>query len=84
MTYSRTKYSSGFRSNAVPAVKDPLKWVSCSQDAEWATSRHRHLLANALDTLCNASASYAEVWRGNSTKPKCDVCLGVAKARGLL
>lgn len=67
------------RSNEVPAPKDTLKWVSCSKESDEHTARHRHLLRNVLDTLCNASASYPEVWRGNTRKPKCPICVKIER-----
>lgn len=54
----------------------PLRWVACSQDASYAASQHRHLIRGKVHTtLCGASASFPEVWRGNSTKPECPQCL---------
>lgn len=47
----------------LPDVRvDVTRWVSCSREDDDTTSRTRHLLRNSLDTLCNASASYPEVW----------------------
>ena len=60
-------------------VVDTTRWVSCSQESDWATAQYRHLLANPLDTLCNASSSYPEVWRGNTRKPKCPGCEATLK-----
>jgi len=56
-------------------TKDDLRWVACGQDASYAASLHRHLIRGKVHTtLCGASASFPEVWRGNSTKPVCPEC----------
>lgn len=61
-----------------------VRWVSCSQEASYAASRHRHLAKpGALTTVCGASASHASVWRGNTTKPQCPTCLRVAANDGV-
>jgi hypothetical protein len=56
------------------------RWVACSQDADYAASRSRHLAyPGGLTTLCGATASEPAVWRGNTTKPQCRTCLRVAE-----
>lgn len=64
-----------------------LKWVSCSREADWSTSQHRHLIIDqkeegtsfiGLTTLCGATASHPEVWRRNKTKTDCPVCIQAA------
>lgn len=51
------------------------RWMTCSKDADWATSRYRHLIVpGRLTTVCNASASHADIWRTNFSKPNCPEC----------
>ena len=50
------------------------RWVSCSRDMSWAVSAYRHRLRTALGTVCGASATHADIWRGNTTKPDCPRC----------
>lgn len=58
-----------------------LKWVSCAQSDDFATSRKRHLIARermgrpGATTLCGATGATGLEWRGNSTKPACTACL---------
>lgn len=63
------------------SAPEDYRWVSCSKDADWATSQYRHLVVpGQLTTVCNASASHPEVWRVNSTKPNCSACMKAGKA----
>lgn len=56
-------------------MKD-YRWVSCAKDVDWATAQYRHLVVKGgRDTLCGATASHSDVWRGNSTKPVCQSCM---------
>lgn len=35
----------------------------------------RHLVRpGGIDTLCATSATHPDIWRGNTTKPKCKTC----------
>jgi hypothetical protein len=59
----------------VTYLNSEYRWVSCSQDADWATSQYRHLnIKGSLHTVCGCTASHPEVWRGNTTKPDCPEC----------
>lgn len=61
-----------------------VRWVACSQDASYAASLHRHVVpVGQLTSLCCATASHPEVWRGNSTKPDCPQCRKAAEDRGM-
>lgn len=52
------------------------RWVSCSQEMSWSAAQYRHLAyRGSLDTFCGASASHADIWRGNTTKPACEACI---------
>lgn len=51
------------------------RWVSCSQESDWFTSRYSHfLLDNGIDTGCGASGMGEGVWRVSKSKPKCKTC----------
>jgi NADH pyrophosphatase NudC (nudix superfamily) len=67
-----------------PSTADtrPTRWVSCSQELDWATSRYRHLTHEMrndrwVTTFCGATGSPGSM-RGNSRKPKCPHCQGRA------
>jgi hypothetical protein len=52
------------------------RWVACSREVSYAASTHRHLAyPGSLHTACGNTASHADIWRGNSTKPPCPSCL---------
>jgi hypothetical protein len=52
------------------------RWVSCSREMDYLTSLHRHIVKKGKPTsACGATAFPITIWRGNSTKPKCPVCL---------
>jgi hypothetical protein len=45
----------------------------------WSTAQHRHLIVpGQVTTLCGHTASHPEVWRGNSVKPPCPICMNLA------
>ena len=52
-----------------------LRWASCSKDMSWSAAQYRHVVPRGnLTTLCGATASHADIWRGNTTKPECPAC----------
>lgn len=52
-----------------------LRWVSCSKEASWSVAEARHLVRRGgITTVCGATASTPDVWRGNTTKPECRIC----------
>lgn len=54
---------------------DEPRWVACSEREFGPSGSLRHLARpGALSTLCGFSATYPEIWRGNTTKPKCAAC----------
>lgn len=60
---------------APPALPDGYRWASCAKALSWDAARYRHAVrSGALDTACGHSATYADVWRGNTTKPVCPEC----------
>lgn len=51
------------------------RWAACSITEFGPVGEQRHLvLEGSLDTYCNHSATYPEIWRRNSKKPKCKTC----------
>lgn len=58
-----------------------FRWVSCTQRADWATSRERHLVRLVTDwvlpswttTLCGATGT-ATAWNYSYAKPICKTC----------
>lgn len=60
----------------MPKTPD-LKWVSHAKDLGWSTGQTRHLLptqGEAVTTLCSTTG-LGDVWRGNTVKPQCVVCM---------
>lgn len=58
------------------STADKARWVTCSRDASWTVSQDRHLVRRGHDTsACGATATSPDVWRANSTKPKCPACV---------
>lgn len=56
---------------------DPVtpRWVACAAREFGPVGETRHLAApGALTTVCGASASHSDIWRGNTRKPKCREC----------
>lgn len=53
----------------------PYRWVACSAREFGPIGHTRHLArSGSLDTACGASATHPEIWRSNTTKPKCADC----------
>ena len=58
-----------------PVPMPPYRWVACSIREFDSSGLRRHLATpGALTTVCGYSASHPEVWRANTTKPKCPEC----------
>lgn len=56
-------------------------WGSCTAEDDWDVGRYRHLvLIGGLDTRCNASATYPEVWEPGHPKRQCEKCLAALTA----
>ena len=61
------------------------RWMSCAQDTDWHTARHRHLVTISaepfdkgwVDTLCGATGTPG-AFRRNHSKPPCPACCAVA------
>lgn len=69
-------------------VRDPqrpaLRWVTVNQSQDFATARHRHLVASGkVTSLCGTTGLPAAVWRANRTKPECPGCLSYAQAHAI-
>jgi hypothetical protein len=60
------------------------RWASCSKREFGWRGQIRHVVRRgALDTLCGASASHSEIWRGDHRKPNCTECEKIANEKGL-
>lgn len=62
------------------AEKDrhPYRWVACSITEFGHVGEKRHLgRKGSLTTYCGHSASVPDIWRRNTTKPKCRECEAV-------
>lgn len=58
--------------------RHPYRWVACSVAEFGHVGEQRHLARKgALTTYCGHSASYPDIWRGNTRKPKCTPCAEV-------
>lgn len=52
------------------------RWVACSKAEFGPVGENRHIVrVGGLTTVCGASATHPDIWRGNSTKPRCPACL---------
>jgi hypothetical protein len=63
---------------ALPPVRLPAdqQWVTCTRYDDYMTSLARHIVRRGhLTTVCGASASVPDVWRPNTTKPRCTQCV---------
>lgn len=61
------------------------RWMSCSKDADWATSQYRHLIIpGRLTTVCGCTASHADVWRTSTTKMNCLECSKSEKGKAII
>lgn len=50
-------------------------WVACSAKEFGPVGEVRHLATDdPTQTVCGATASHADCWRRNTTKPKCALC----------
>ena len=53
----------------------PARWAACSAREFGPVGESAHLVRpGSLDTACGASASHPEIWRTNTTKPRCAEC----------
>jgi len=60
---------------------DEPRWVACSAKEFGPSGVKRHLARRgALDTLCGFSATFPEIWRANTVKPKCPACERIEKS----
>lgn len=61
-----------------PSYPDDM-WVSCSADADWSTSRSRHIIRKGgITTACGATSLDPETWVPNTKKVRCVACLQVS------
>lgn len=52
------------------------RWVACSAAEFGHPGTVRHIAARgAVTTVCSTTALPAQIWRGNTTKPKCRACV---------
>jgi len=52
------------------------RWAACSAAEFGHIGNVRHIVpAGGLTTVCGASATYPDIWRGNTTKPPCEACV---------
>jgi hypothetical protein len=60
-----------------------LAWVTCDREADYMTSRHRHLAdagaptAAWSTTLCGSTGQEGS-WKFNKRKPRCPACVQAA------
>lgn len=72
------------------APPDGYRWVSCARSVNWTVAEYRHLIKvtppaqRLVTTVCGASASTPDLWRGNRRKPPCPDCLRKAREEGLI
>lgn len=53
----------------------PRRWAACSAREYGSVGKVAHLVhPGSLNTACGASASHPEIWRTNTTKPRCAEC----------
>lgn len=65
----------------VKTAPPTYRWVTCTQESDYMTSRKRHLLplgASTGTTLCNSTGVGEGVWFANQSKPACPACEKVA------
>lgn len=67
---------------ALPTLRDHDRWVSCSADTNLTVAANRHIIGRGPTTVCGATGLGARVWRGNSTKQPCPVCVRTYAASG--
>lgn len=59
-----------------PAAHEDDHWAACSEREFGPIGAQRHLVRKgAMTTVCGATATHPDIWRGNSTKPCCSECL---------
>jgi hypothetical protein len=57
-------------------TKYEWRWAACSIVEFGPVGEKRHLVAKgSLDTWCGHSATTPEIWRANTSKPKCESCV---------
>lgn len=72
--HSATTVETSTRSKGATSAGE--RWATCSKAAHESVSKHTHRVDRGKEnTLCGASAPRADVWRANSTKPRCPTCL---------
>lgn len=55
---------------------DRDQWVACSTSEFGHVGHDRHIARpGARVTVCGNSASHPEIWRRNTTKPRCVSCM---------
>lgn len=64
-------------------TRNAWRWVACSITEFGHVGEERHLARKgALTTFCGHSATYANIWRRNTRKPKCRTCAAAEGAVG--
>ena len=59
-----------------PVLRGDDRWAACSAQEFGPVGEHRHIVRRGgLTTVCGASASHPDVWRGNTRKPRCRDCV---------
>lgn len=60
------------------------RWVSCSKAEFGPVGYVAHVIpVGGITTVCGATATFPEIWRGDSRKPECHVCVARITGRGL-
>jgi len=63
-------------------LRDGDRWVACSMQEFGDVGSVRHIVRGlGVTTACGCTASHADIWRGNTTKPRCASCVEKVQSR---